>query len=435
MIGIVIDHPSRDLPGLSILAKEFLKKNKEVALIPSYKIEQALINNPNDFELIIFNFYRPENYKIVLYAKSKKIKVAILDQESVSGIDGFGMSNIFKNIKLKKYLNTIDFYFFPSKLIMNECLKHSKLLPKNCIVSGYQRLDINKKKLSNVKDENFIIICTNFPAVNPAFTTKKKIIQSEIKYRSDFVSPKALKENILEIQKTIGLMKKEISKLVNDFKKIKFVIRPHPFENLSFWKELEINKNCKVNNDYNSLEWISKSLAVIHVDCSTSIEAALSGKPALSIFYANKKNKEQGVFKLANDCSYICNSYNELKIRVTQSIRKKLKPKISKKTNKFFYSPPTLSSKIIVDSICSLNSTQEQKIKTKLPIISYLKYFLEKFFGCRVHDFFLTLYRGYFISKQRKKKDLNKNILRKYFKDLFIIQNTKFFLKIHTKLN
>ena len=118
MIGIVVDHPSRDLPSLCILASEFIKKNKKVALIPSYKIEHALIANPNIFEVIIFNFYRLENYKTILYAKSKNIKVAILDQESVAGIDGLGMTNVFKNKILKKYLSYIDYYFFPSKLIM-----------------------------------------------------------------------------------------------------------------------------------------------------------------------------------------------------------------------------------------------------------------------------------------------------------------------------
>ena len=67
MIGIVVDHPSRDLPGLSILASEFIKKKIKVALIPSYKIEHALLENPGVFKTIIFNFYRLENYKTILY--------------------------------------------------------------------------------------------------------------------------------------------------------------------------------------------------------------------------------------------------------------------------------------------------------------------------------------------------------------------------------
>lgn len=427
MIGIVVDHPSRDLPSLCILASEFIKKNKKIALIPSYKIEHALLANPNIFEVIIFNFYRLENYKTILYAKSKNIKVAILDQESVAGIDGLGMTNVFKNKILKKYLSYIDYYFFPSKLIMKECLKYNKKNPSNCIVTGYQRLDIVKKKITSVKKKNFIIICTNFPAVNPAFSTKKDIISSEIKYRGDYLVASKLKKNISEIDITFKNFTNEISKIISNFRKINFIIRPHPFENTAHWKILEKYKNCKVTNELNSLEWITKCLALIHVDCSTSVEASLLNKPSISLLYANKKNKNNAVFKLANECSYLCRSFGIFKKNLKLAIKKRLKAKISINVKKFFYSPEKLSSTIIVENILLETYNKKNLGIIKLSLISYIKFFLEKFLGEKIHDLFLAAYRGVFVYMQRKKKNFSSLQISTYVSPGIKIKKNKFF--------
>jgi surface carbohydrate biosynthesis protein len=428
MIGIVVDHPSRDLPGLCILASEFIKKKIKIALIPSYKIEHALLENPKIFKVIIFNFYRVENYKTILYAKSKNIKVAILDQESVAGIDGMGLANVFKNKTLKKYLSYIDYYFFPSKKIMKECLKHNKINPSNNIVTGYQRLDIIKKKITNVTNKNFVIICTNFPSVNPGFSTTKKIIASEIKYRGNKALANKLKENTSNTNLTFKIFSNEISKIINNFKEINFIIRPHPFENKEYWKKFEKFKNCKITNNYNSLEWIQKCLALIHVDCTTSVEASLLKKPSISPWYVNK-NEANAVFKLANECSYLCKSYAILKNNLELAIKQKLKPKITKEIKKIFFSPKKLSSTIIVKNILS---TRYKKLKpelTKLNLISYVKYFLERFFGNKIHDIFLSAYRGRYVSKQRMEKQFSTDLIKLYISsDVKIITKKFFFL-------
>jgi surface carbohydrate biosynthesis protein len=427
MIGIVVDHPSRDLPSLCILASEFIKKNIKIALIPSYKIEHALLENPSLFEVIIFNFFRAENYKTILYAKSKNIKVAILDQESVAGTDGLGMANIFKNKILKKYLSCIDYYFFPSKLIMKECLKYNKNKPLNCIVTGYQRLDIVKRRITTVKEKNFVIICTNFPLVNPAFSTKKDIIDSEIKYRSENMMADKLKKNISEIELTFKNFTTEISKIINNFKKVTFVIRPHPFENAKYWKTFEKYKNCIVTNQFNSLEWIIKCSALIHIDCTTSVEASLLNKPSISPWYANKKNEDDGVFKLANECTYLCKSYTIFKKKLELAIKKKLTSKTSKNIDKFFYSPKKLSSTIIVNNIL-LKSCGSKKVGIiRLNLISYIKFFLEKFGGKKIHDIFLSIYRGSFVSKQRREKSFSLKQIRMYFLPSTKIIKKKFF--------
>jgi surface carbohydrate biosynthesis protein len=419
MIGIVVDHPSRDLPGLCILASEFIKKKIKVALIPSYKIEHALLENPGVFKTIIFNFYRLENYKTILYAKSKNIKVAVLDQESVIGWDGLGLANYFKKPILKKNIRFIDYYFFSSKLIMKKTLKNINSRPSNCIVSGYQRLDIVKKKITNVKEKNFILICTNLPLANPKFATKKNIINDTIKYgHQNF--------NYFQFENSLINLTKELPKILNNFKQTNFIIRPHPFENEKFWKFLEKYKNCKVTNQFNSFEWISKCKALLHMDCTTSIEATLLNKPAISLFYT-QSHINKNASRLAHECSYLCKSFQEVKNKIKISIQNKLKPKNSLNARKFYFSPKKLSSTIIVENILSKSSGIKLTKDIRLDCQSYIKFFLEKYFGTKIHNFFLSLYRGRSVAKAREGKYFSKEQIRSYIDLNIKIEKKKFY--------
>jgi surface carbohydrate biosynthesis protein len=432
MIGIVVDHPSRDLPSLSILASEFIKKNIKVALIPSYKIEHALLDNPGVFKTIIFNFYRLENYKTILYAKSKNINVAVLDQESIAGHDGLGLADTFKKPALKENIKFVDHYFFPSKLIMKECLKNLISRPSNCIVSGYQRLDIVKKKKINVKEANFILICTNLPIANPGFTKKEGYITDTIKYGTKNISKEEVKKNYLQIRKSLIKLTKEIPKILNAFKSINFIIRPHPFENAKFWKFLEKYKNCKVTNKLNSFEWIIKCKALLHLDCTTSIEASLLNKPSISLLYT-QNHRNNNVFKLAHECSYLCKSLPEVKNKLKLSIENKLKPKNPLNIGRFFFSPKNLSSTIIVENILSKSNRIKFKKKIRLNLQSYIKFFLEKYFGNKFHDFFLLLYRGKFVAESRKAKYFSIEQIKNYIDLNIKIEHKKFFFTLQKK--
>ncbi len=432
-IGIVVDHPSRDLPALSILAEEFVKKKRHVALIPSNKIDHVLLNENKKFELIIFNFYRLENYKKIIYAKSKNIKVAILDQEAIGGVNGEAQKNIFLNPILKKHLNKIDFFFFTSNYLKKICLNSSEILPKNNVVCGYHKFDIVKKKYNNVKIQNFILISTNFPATNPLFVkSKNKIIEDTVKFSNNNTNLKDMKD---VIEKKFKLQNKfflEIEKILQNYPKLKFILRPHPFEKSKFWKPLESNyKNCKVTNEFNSLEWINKCKFLIHLDCSTSCEASMLNKPSISLKYLFK-DIETLTFRVAHECSIACNNFNEVKAYLDQALfKKKINPRFSSKLKNFFFNPEILSSKYIVDIICKDKSKIifKNQNSIKLDYISYIKNFIENCLGKNVHDFILFLFRGREVMHSRKLKFFSENDIYKYIdKKIKIIKSKYFYL-------
>jgi hypothetical protein len=157
------------------------------------------------------------------------------------------------------------------------------------------------------------------------------------------------------------------------------------------------------------------------------VEATLLNKPSISLLYANKKNKDNAVFKLANECSYLCKSFEVFKKNLELAIKKKLKAKMSNNIKKFFYSPKKLSSTIIVENILLETYNKKNVGKIKLSVISYIKFFLEKFFSEKMHDIFLAAYRGWFVYMQRKKKKFSSHQISMYVSPRIKVIKNKFF--------
>ena len=75
-------------------------------------------------------------------------------------------------------------------------------------------------------------------------------------------------------------------------------------------------------------------------------------------------------------------------------------------------------------------STRYKKSKTeltKLNLISYIKFFLEKIFGNKIHNIFLSVYRGRYVSKQRMEKQFSANLIKLYISSDVKITTKKFF--------
>jgi len=74
-----------------------------------------------------------------------------------------------------------------------------------------------------------------------------------------------------------------LPEIAERFPEFNFVIRPHPSENSSAWESISRNHtNVHVVYEDAVTPWIIGALGVIHFKSTTSIEAALLGKPVLT---------------------------------------------------------------------------------------------------------------------------------------------------------
>jgi hypothetical protein len=61
------------------------------------------------------------------------------------------------------------------------------------------------------------------------------------------------------------------------------LIRPHPTEDHEVWREIAKDlPNARVDNDGNVVPWLMACETLIHVGCTTAVEAAVIGRPAIN---------------------------------------------------------------------------------------------------------------------------------------------------------
>ena len=138
-VVILTDNPKRDLMGNLLLSLELLKKNIKVFLTPFNLTEKEILNIEPD--IIIFNYLRFQNSKLILLAIKKKIKVVVLDTEG----GAFENDKDFTNsIYYKKDYDKNILYLCWGKLY--ESYLKKKFPKMEVVATGHPRFDIYKKK-------------------------------------------------------------------------------------------------------------------------------------------------------------------------------------------------------------------------------------------------------------------------------------------------
>lgn len=151
----------------------------------------------------------------------------------------------------------------------------------------YNRLhSINSKYISRIY-RKFILICTNFSHSNPG---------KWYKFSSPFEKFSKILDDSDESKHTLKLFKKmmQVQKklqsdyidLINlfsrEYKDYDIIIRPHPSEDVNYYKNhFKNTDNVFVDKKYSISSWINHADLVIHPGSTTGIEAIYMNKPVI----------------------------------------------------------------------------------------------------------------------------------------------------------
>jgi surface carbohydrate biosynthesis protein len=84
-----------------------------------------------------------------------------------------------------------------------------------------------------------------------------------------------------------------IKELAVGFPQYTVVVRPHPSEDMTFFKQVFATfKNVVVRRDGNVLSWIRLAELVVHSNCTTGIEAVLAGRPTVNFLPTGRNRGE-----------------------------------------------------------------------------------------------------------------------------------------------
>ena len=246
-VGLVIDNPERDLEGLVLLGAHLVKMGFSVLLIPLYK--QRYVAKTEKIDVLVLNYLRPNNLGVFFEYKRQGIKVAVLDSEGNSrqSVDKFADFILNTNST-----HLLDLYMFWGVAQMQAVQNKTSLLPRKTVVTGCPRYDFFaepwKKCLEFKKSErDFVLINTNFPLVNPKFSTGrnseyKTLIRNGIEPSYAFATQD-------ECMSAYEGMKNLVTTLAEASPDQAFVIRPHPFEadlDIETSRDLTILKSFRV---------------------------------------------------------------------------------------------------------------------------------------------------------------------------------------------
>lgn len=227
------------------------------------------------------------------------------------------------------------------------------------------------KQSSRVKEGNYILINTNFAAVNhyldflgwykPLNNLSRAIdqrVESMYWYTTTF--------------QVMGFFLEMLTRLLIDYPNSKFVLRPHPTESIDFYKEFfKTFQNLEITKDFSAPEWINGCKILIQNGCTTSIEAHMMGKKVISYYPVESEN----YVNITNDIGFHASSYEQIRSFIDNledlNLDTKINYKLSPLVNNFNSSDSSISklAKLTSESLINKNGNKINLLSIKLQAI------------------------------------------------------------------
>lgn len=278
----------RDLHGLVLLAHLLAQRGHEAVLMPFYaqSFELALVRP----DLLVLNYARPANLGLIRHAQACGVRLAVLDTEGgLLPEDGptspRGMADFMKTSGLDQAL---DLYMFWGTDLRNRIVAATSLPPGRAVVTGCPRFDLaHRPWVQSARDRNAVLVNTNFPVANTAHATGTALDHAAM--RAMGFADEQIAGLVSMIDRIMHGMIAAVTALARARPTQLFVLRPHPFERAAPYIEaFAALPNVVVEQQGNVLDALAQARCLLHVNCTTAIEAAACGVPPISLDFINE---------------------------------------------------------------------------------------------------------------------------------------------------
>jgi surface carbohydrate biosynthesis protein len=312
-IGLIVDHPKRDLPGNVLICHELSRRGAESYLIPLY--EQQVDVPLLKLDAILVNYARANNLPLVESYARAGTAVYVLDTEGgVLADRGHSTpASLARYIRESGYSSALSGYLFWGRELWQAFVNDGSIAPERLHVTGCPRFDYLAPSWRNVLKParvGHILINTNFPAVNSRFTGRAQDDRAAIRsagYADDYID-----QLLVDTRKIMDGVIRTVNRLADDFPNQQFVVRPHPFENDAVYHQAFAgHANIAVDGSGGVFEALSGAKALLHLNCGTSIEAMMLGIVPYALEFLNTEHLLKHA-SLPSRVSRPVHSYEEL---------------------------------------------------------------------------------------------------------------------------
>lgn len=288
-IGLIVDHPKRDLPGAVRIAQAAATRGHSSVLIPLY--EQALDVPLLGLDALVVNYARSTNLDLLRGYAAAGLPLLVLDTEGgiLTEEGANSPEGLVHRIRDPAFASLISGYFFWGPRL-REIFLNAKVLPKEqLIVTGCPRFDFAAQRWSEAipyARHGYVLVNANFPLVNPRFSTStahERNTMISVGWEAGYV------DRLIEEMKTLhGLYMDAVASLATQLPELEFLVRPHPFENAQIYLDrFSALPNIRVDGSGSVLNVIRASRCVVHLNCGTATEAIMMGKLPISLEFLN----------------------------------------------------------------------------------------------------------------------------------------------------
>jgi surface carbohydrate biosynthesis protein len=312
-IGIVVDHPKRDLAGCVRIAYELARRGHEAALLPHYEqgIEAPLLG----LHAVVLNNARPHYRALAEGYRASGTAIFVLDTEGgVLGEKGFNApARIAQRFRESGIGALVDGYLFWGERLRDAFAEESGLPAEKLEITGCPRYDIchpTWRPTLAYPRRDFFLINTNFNAVNPLLASGKDADRQPL--RSQGVMDAEIESRYRAARAVFDRLMPELLQLARRMPQRQFVLRPHPFERTDYYRETFAGcGNVAVDDSGDVMAVLSAANGVLHVNCGTSVEATFLGVLPIAVEYANN-DAARGLNPLPARISYPVHSVEQL---------------------------------------------------------------------------------------------------------------------------
>lgn len=133
---------------------------------------------------------------------------------------------------------------------------------------------------------DFVLINTNFSSMNPIISLHdlgERAISKKDKAEVDEKAPQSFNAMIAHRIRIYDFFRSDLPELARRAPELKFIIRPHPAEDLQVWRDAAAGvENLEVVREGASIPWLMAARGLVHNSCTTAVEAAIIGHTPIS---------------------------------------------------------------------------------------------------------------------------------------------------------
>lgn len=277
---LIVDNPLRDLDGLTLLGWSLAQQGVETYLTPMY--EQMFVVDAVKPDVVVTNYIRSNNVDLIRQYRRAGSRIVVVDTEGAVGQTATGLVELMAR---SGGAELADRYCVWGNVQYRGFLESGLLEPSRLRATGSPRYDFASprwREALNVPDiaPGYVLINTNLAAIAPRFSRgsdDERTALRRVGMSTDYIEARIRDEHIARA----GLIDL-LADLSVEFPQTEFVLRPHPFESGEPYQGLAQAPNFHVRQEGTSLEWLNSARALIHLNCTTAVEAVMLGREPLT---------------------------------------------------------------------------------------------------------------------------------------------------------